>query len=388
MMDLRHIIDDNFAIMSSPLKPLKNIKVLDFTRLIPGPFCTKILSDLGAEVFKIEDLQQGDYINAFAPHVFGGESVLNVYFNKNKKRLKLDFKSDAGREVILKLVKKADVVVESFRPGVMKSIGLDFAKLKKINPKIVYAAITGFGQEGALADRAGHDLNFLAVSGVLALYDKVPQYQLGDFVAGGLMAAFVIQSALMERSATRQGRYLDVNMTEGLGFLTQHLNFSAHGAELGVIQGVLARYQIYTTSDGKRVALAAFEEKFWQKFCDLLHKPDWKTAGHEPARNASLIQELRREFATRTAAEWRKFAEEHDVCLTMESDKADLRKLGLLKPVEIACDGEKLKFEETPLFGSAPKQSYARAGHHTMAVLKSLGFTAKQLADLKKQGVI
>lgn len=370
------------------LKPLKNIKVLDFTRLIPGPFCTKILSDLGADVIKIEDLKRGDYVNAFAPHVFGEESILNVYFNKNKKRLKLDFKNEMGRDVILKLVKKADVLVESFRPGVMKTMGLDYAKLKKINPKLVYASITGFGQEGVLSHQAGHDLNFLAASGMMALHDKVPQYQAGDFVAGGLMAAFAIQSALMERAKTRQGRYLDVSMTEGLSFLAQHLHFSTHGAELGAIQGVLARYQIYATSDGKRVALAAFEEKFWQKFCDLLHKPDWKTARHEPARNASLIQELRREFAMRTAAEWRKFAEEHDVCLTVESDKGDLRKLGLLKSVEVACEGEKLKFEETPLFGGAPKQSYARAGYHNAAVLKSFGFTAKQVASLKAQGVI
>ena len=369
-------------------KPLKNIKVLDFTRLIPGPFCTKILSDLGADVIKIEDLNRGDYVNAFAPHVFGKESVLNVYFNKNKKRFKLDCKNPAGQDVILKLVKKADVLVESFRPGVMKTMGLDYAKLKKINSKLVYASITGFGQDGALAHKAGHDLNFLAVSGLMTLHDKVPQYQLGDFVAGGFMATFAIQSALMERARTRQGRYLDVSMTEGLSFLAQHLHFSAHAVELGAIQGVLARYQIYVTSDGKRVALAAFEEKFWQKFCDLLHRPDWKTAGHEPARNASLIQELRREFATRTANEWRKFAEEHDVCLTMESDKGDLRRLGLLKSVEVACEGEKLKFEETSLFGGAPKQSYARSGQHNVTILKSFGFTAKQIADLKKQGVI
>ena len=271
----------------SPL-PLSGIRVLDLSHLLPGPLCTLILADLGADVLKIERGPHGD-LNRQIPPFSHGLSTYFMMLNRNKKSLVLDLKSEAGKRHFLSLVKKADVVVENFRPGVMKRLGLDYPSLSRINPSLIYCAISGYGQKGPWQEAAGHDLNYIAMTGILegASYPqkKRPMLptQLSDIVGGSLLPSISILSALHLRQKTKKGCFIDSAMLPGTMLLMMMISGKVFvtGEELyqenDRMTGKYPNYRIYPTRDDKAMALAAIEPKFWKEFCRVIGKKEFES---------------------------------------------------------------------------------------------------------------
>ena len=240
--------------------PLAGYKVLDFTRLLPGSFCTMLLADYGAEVIKVEDTGRGDYSRNIGVEA-GGQSLTFAQLNRNKKSISVDLKTEAGKQIINNLIEKSDVLIESFRPGTTKRIGIDYESAKEVNSQIIYCSITGYGQDGPYSDKAGHDINYLALSGLLSLNGKrnsspvIPAVQIADIGSGALMATTGILMALLFRVTTKQGNRIDVSMTDGLlnwqsVFLPEYL-FNGNDLQRGelLLSGGLACYNIYETED-------------------------------------------------------------------------------------------------------------------------------------------
>src|SRR5439155_13050144 len=260
-------------------QPLSGIRILDLSRLLPGAYASQMLADYGADVIKIEEPGSGDYGRFMPPQLAGGMSLYFVAINRNKRSMTLNLKLQAGREIFLRMVRQADVVLESFRPGVMDRLGLGYEQLKEANPGIVYCGISGYGQDGPYRLRAGHDLNYAGYAGLLD-YNRgpggepaMPPTQLGDLAGGSYMAVIGILAAVVGRAQTGEGRKIDVSMTEGVMSL---LSLVA-GAYLNTgkaprpghsrLDGGLPCYNIYEAKDGKYVTLAALEPKFWNTFC-------------------------------------------------------------------------------------------------------------------------
>src|SRR5574338_215255 len=260
--------------VASPLADaLRGIRVLDLSRLLPGPYLTMVLADMGADVVKVEDPKLGDYLRAFPP-AKGGMSGRFLAINRGKRSLALDLKAAPARDAFLRMVEQADVVVESFRPGVMDKLGLGYATLAAKNPKIVVCSISGFGQTGPYVERAGHDLNYIALAGVLAMTGpaggapQMPGVQIADLAGGALWGATAILGALVGRDRTGKGAHLDISMTEGaLALLAAELgNLDCGvGATRGAsrLNGGVACYGIYKTKDARYLSVGALEPKFW-----------------------------------------------------------------------------------------------------------------------------
>jgi alpha-methylacyl-CoA racemase len=332
---------------------LDGLSVLDLTRLLPGGFCTLLLADLGADVLKVEDPQGGDYIRWMPPY-YGGDAerangTASAYFlalNRNKRSVKLNLKDEAGREKLLRLVEGHDVLVESFRPGVMDRLGVGYDVLRERNPSLVYCAISGYGQDGPLIARSGHDTNYLALAGLLGLTGRregppiQSAGQIADLGGGGLMAAIGILAALHERERSGEGQLVDISMTDGsISWLSMVIaryfceGITPRRGEIELAGGILC-YFPYETSDGKWVALGALEPKFWQNWCDGVGRPDLKDKQFEhPESDAG--REVALVFKERTRDEWATFAAEHDCCLepvldldeTLESELVKARRM-------------------------------------------------------------
>ena len=303
---------------------LSGIQIVDFTNLLPGPYATMRLSDLGAEVVKVEPPNGGDPARYTGPVVSGSGVVFTA--NSRKKRcVVIDLKTDTGQEQALSLVKGADVVIEGFRPGVMKRFGLDYKSVSVINPKVVYCSLTGYGQSGPFANQAGHDLNYMSISGMLAqLRDNkgepiVPSVQFADLI-GGIAASEAILAALVKRERTGEGSYIDVAMTDALiGMLHVHalLQYET-GEEHGIpeLNGSLVCYHLYQTKDGRTFSLGALESKFWRNFCEAVGKPEWASAGLTEAADENPVYEgVKSLFLSKPFAEWLVFSENVDCCL-------------------------------------------------------------------------
>ncbi len=307
-------------------KPLSGIRILDLTRLFPGPLCTLHLGDLGADVIKIEDTHAGDYAR-HSPPLQKNLSSFFLAINRNKRSLVLDLSVDKGKKIFMKLTEKADVIIESFRPGVMQKLGIDYQTIHKINPKIIYCSITGYGQSGTNKDKAGHDLNFIAEAGVLHRNrnekPQIPNFQIGDIVGGSLNAAMGIMAAIIQRGKTGEGQYLDVSIYDGL--ISHSVIALSHmksketlGFETsGMLYGDLHSYNIYETKDHRFIALAALEFKFWQRFCIAANKTQWLSKhivfGPESQK---LKLELSDFFSSKNLAEWMEVFKDSDCCLS------------------------------------------------------------------------
>lgn len=302
--------------------PLQNLMVLDFTKLLPGPLCTRILADKGADIIKIESPNSPDSIRNFPPFE-GDKSLFYLGLNRNKKSYKIDFQNEAGREKLYELIAEADVLVEQFRPGVMKAFGLDYETVREINPQLIYVSITGYGQSGKFASEPGHDINYMARSGVLSqIKDKkgrpfVPAVQIADIVGGSMHAIQEILLALLDCYQNDQGKFIDVNMTGGV---TQLMSLSAlHKQGSGseddfVLNGKFVNYSIYQSKEGVNFALGALEPKFWNCFCKHIGKEEWKS--RVLSNDTEHIAELENLFASQDAAYWRKIEQAGDACLT------------------------------------------------------------------------
>ncbi|MBM4360116.1 MAG: CoA transferase [Deltaproteobacteria bacterium] len=316
------------------MRPLHGIRVLDLSRLIPGPFATLVLADLGAQVDKIEDAGAGDYLRFFPP-LCGDVSAGFHLLNRDKRSAVIDLKKPEGKAAFLGLLAGYDVLVEQFRPGVMDRLGLSHASLRERFPRLVICAVTGYGQDGPYASQAGHDLNFLARAGLLGAMGpadgppQVPGFQLAD-VSGAMWAVIAILAALRQRDATGQGSVCDVAMSEGaLGFAALSLAGGMAGVTEprgeGLLTGGIAPYRTYLTEDGQAVALAALEPKFWATFCAGVGLACDGEALVPGPHQAALIERLAATFASRTRDEWRAFGAAHDCCLTVVVRPEELR---------------------------------------------------------------
>ncbi len=390
--------------------PLDGIRVLDLSRLLPGPFCSLLLADYGAEVVKVEDTGAGDYVRWAAPGVEGVEdsarSVRFLALNRNKASVRLDLKDPAGKEAFLTLVEGADVVLESFRPGVMDRLGVGYEALRARNGRIVLCAISGYGADGPLAVRAGHDMNYLGRVGLLGLTgeaDGPPVQsagQIADVGGGALMAAFGILAALRERDRSGAGQFVDVSMADGaLSWLAMDAARALHGemprrGELP-LSGSLVCYRPYACADGW-VTLGALEPKFFAAFCRGVGREDLTGAQFE-APGSAAHTELEAIFRSRTRAEWERFAGEHDCCLepVLELEEAlaselvrargmvvELDQPGAREPVRLL--GPPVKLSRTP--ADPHRRPAPGLGEDTEAELAAAGYTAGEIAALLEAG--
>lgn len=377
---------------------LSGIRVLDLTRLLPGPYATLLLADLGADVLKIEEPRLGDPVRAVPPFREGRSARFEA-LNRNKKSLTLDLKKPEGLRVFYKLVERSDVVVEGFRPGVAGRLGIDYERVRAVNPRIVYCSLSGYGQTGPYRDHVGHDINYVARAGLLSLtgYPEpaVPGVPIAD-MAGAMFAAFSIVSALLarERSPSREGFYLDVSLTDAvISWLSLHFAETlttrrAVRPEEQVLTGAYPCYALYETKDGGRLAVGALEEKFWQRLCEALGVPEFSSHQFDPQKRAKIFSKLREIFRSKTREEWLRELDPREVpvapLLSLEEVAQDehvrarglLRPPGIAFPVRISPQGER---DERP----AP-----RLGEHTQSVLEELGYSRAEIDELRVKGVI
>jgi alpha-methylacyl-CoA racemase len=395
--------------------PLEGVKVLDLTRLLPGPFCTLLFADLGADVLKVEDPNGGDYIR-WMPPFYGAEAerangTASAYFlalNRGKKSIRLNLRDERGREVLSRLAERHDVLIESFRPGVMNRLGVGYDAVRERNPKLVYCSISGYGQHGPLRDRAGHDTNYLALAGLMGLTGRrggppiQPAGQIADLGGGGMMAAIAILAALHAVDAGGEGRHIDISMTDGsLSWLSMVVaryfceGKVPHRGE-GELSGGIVSYFLYETKDGKWVALGALEPKFWQAWCDGVGREDLKQKQFEHPTSATG-EEVAAVFSSRTRDEWVEFAAKHDCCLEPILDLDEAVSSELFAAREMIAELEQpgagaVKQVATPIaFAGENKPAPGPApalGEQTDAVLAEVGYGRGEISALREAGVI
>lgn len=378
---------------------LDGIRVLDLSRLLPGPYLTMVLADLGADVVKVEDPKVGDYMRAFPP-AKAGISGRFLAVNRGKRSLALDLKDPRARDAFLAMVERSDVVVESFRPGVMAKLGLDYDTLAARNPRIVLCSISGYGQTGTYVHRAGHDLNYIALGGVLAMGAEragaapaMPGVQIADLAGGALWSATGILAALVGRERTGRGAHLDISMTEGAMALLAaelgNLDCGAHptrGTE--TLNGGLACYSVYRTADGRYLSVGALEPKFWIAFNTAIgRKPDVSEIIAPPARQAEVRAEIQAILSTRTRDEWAALLAAHDCCCepVLELDELPAHPLHQAREVFVTVDGGAagpLQQLRTPLGPPARPTAPPTHGQHSRDVLADYGFGADEIAAL------
>ena len=361
------------------------------------------LADMGADVVKIEDTGAGDYAREIGP-MHEGTSVFFRLVNRNKRGMRLDLKNPKGREVFLRLSKKADVVVEGFRPGVMKKLALDYEAVAKINPRIVYCSISGYGQDGPYAQRAGHDINYIGYAGVgdqigTAEAPVVPNFQIADLLGGALTPVMGILAALIDVRSSGRGRHVDVAMTDAvfahaifplLGFL-EHGKTPARGT--GMLDGGLPCYNVYRTRDERWMAVGALERKFWEALCDILGCPDLKGKHIVYGEEARPVKErLAAAFASHTQHEWSEIFARADCCVSpiLSVDEAleneQLRARGMVISKEgLTQVASPVKFSE---FEFAIERPAPGSGEHTDEVLREAGFRDAEIAALRRNAVI
>jgi crotonobetainyl-CoA:carnitine CoA-transferase CaiB-like acyl-CoA transferase len=391
--------------------PLAGVRVLDLSRLLPGGFCSLLLADFGAEVLKVEDTGAGDYVR-WAPPLYedaepSAQSALFLSLNRNKRSIRINLKEPDGRDVLLRLARDYDVVLESFRPGVLDRLGVGYEALRAANPGIVYCAITGYGQDGPYTQRSGHDMNYLGLVGLLGLTGErggppiQSAGQIADIGGGALMAAFGILAALRERDRSGEGQQVDVSMADGaLSWLA--MVAARHFAD-GVVPkrgdlelaGRLICYRPYACRDGW-VTLGALEPKFWHAWCQGVGREDLIEKQFE-APGSDAHAEVERVFLERTRDEWQTFASEHDCCLepVLDLDEALDSELVRAREMVVELDqpgtggvrqlGVPVKLSRTPGGVHSPGPVL---GEHTDEVLAGAGFSETEVAALKESGAV
>jgi len=384
------------------VKPLQGIKILDLSQLLPGPLCTQMLADYGADVIKIEPItgEFGRIANTKGP---GGNSHHYFNVNRNKKSLALDLKSNEGKEILKKLVEHADVIFEQYRPETMNNLGLGYEELKKVNDRIIYCALTGYGYSGPLKMTAGHDNNYLSIAGILGITGTkeapgLAGIQIADVAGGTLHAVIAILMALRARELTGKGQFCDVGMLDGCS-TTLAYTLADYWANDKVPQragedlnGGLGCYQIYKTADNKYVALGAMEPKFWHDFCKKIGKEEWtgKNLIKEPVFQNGIIQYLSNMFQTKTQADWVAYFANDDICFTpvlgvdeaIEHPQMVEREL-VIKVENFGGTGKAALFPGLPIkLSETPGEAvlkFSNLGQDTSDILRNIGYTDEQI---------
>jgi crotonobetainyl-CoA:carnitine CoA-transferase CaiB-like acyl-CoA transferase len=402
--------------MASPA-PLTGIKVLDLTKLAPGPHCTMILGDLGADIIKVEEpgpptgrrAQQAGSAGARmpAPGGFGG-SPYNA-LNRNKKSIGINLKSDIGSEIYSKLAAQTDVIVEEYRPGVAKRLGIDYETLAPRNPRLIYCAITGYGQDGPAKNLVGHDLNYIATAGALSLLGRpgqlptIPHNLIADYAGGGMHGAIGILAALMARHQTGKGQYVDISMLDGTMLLLAQTfaSFYASGnlPNRGetMLDGGIPNYNVYLTKDDKYVTIGSLEPWFYANLCKALGLEQYAGDEYNSAKHPEIKRAFGNAFRTKTRDEWVRILSETDICvgpmLTLDevADNPQVRARRMIVELDTADGGKvkqvgiSVKLSATP--GSI--RSLAPAlGQHSDEILGGLGYKAADIARWREEGSV
>ena len=387
------------------MKPLDNITVLDLTRLLPGAVATMTLGDFGARVIKIEEPGTGDPAR--------GMGYRSAYFfatNRNKQSVAIDLKKPAGRAVFLKLVERADVVVEGNRPGVMKRLGLDYETLCTVNPRIVYCAITGYGQDGPYRHEAGHDINYIGIAGVLGLNGAkdsapvIPGVQIADLAGGSMQAVIGILLALAARGRSGEGQMVDISMMDGALAMMQIplATYFATGKmpQRGneTLSGRYACYNVYETSDGKYLSLGALEPKFWVNTCTTIGREDLIQLQYaEGTIQDECLATMRAIFKSKPASEWLESFKGVDACLMPINDASELindpqvQHRGLIAELDHPVEGRLRQIAQTVRLNGTPatiEQPPPQLAAHTRVVLSEAGLTDDFINQLARDGVI
>ena len=399
-----------------PQPPLAGIKVLDLTKLAPGPFCTMILGDLGADVIKIEEpgpptgrrAEQAGKARTEGPGAAFSGSPFNA-LNRNKKSIGLNLKSGPGKEVFRRMVQRADVLVQEYRPGVAERLGIGYEQMSIRNDRLIYCAITGYGQDGPYRNLVGHDLNYIATAGVLSILGRagqlptIPHNLIADYAGGGMHAAIGILAALVARVQTGRGQYVDIAMMDGsMALMAQSFaSFFANGRLPArgetPLDGAIPNYNVYETKDGRIITIGAIEPWFFANLCRALGREDLVEHEYNSAKRAEIHEFFRDTFRTRTRDEWFEILSRTDICVgkmnTLDEVEADPQVQARKMIVELdAPDGRKVKqvgisvkLSETP--GSI--RSLAPAlGQHTEEIMHGLGYSDEQIEKWRTDGSV
>lgn len=385
------------------MQALEGIKIIDFSKWLPGQYCGMVLGDFGADVIKVEDVK-GDVTRGFTPAKEAGMSYWHLMLNRNKRGITVNLKTPAGREVLLLLLKEADVFLEGFRPGYLKMLGLDYESVSKINPRLIYCSITGFGPEGKYKHMPSHDLNVIGLAGVAAPEDgtdiSVPSVQVAA-LGGSLNAISGILMALYARERTGKGQLVNVDLYS-----------SAINAEITAISSVIGcretgmpsfgrtashYYSVYKTKDGRYLSIGTIEPKFWQKMCRLIDLPELESRQFDFAHSAEIKEKLAAAFAGKTQAEWLELIGKDEFCVTPIRTLQEALDSSLTTEQSQMLVTKKEDFGDYTYVKSAAKLSDTpgtirkRApylGEHTQEVLESAGYTKEEIAAMHEKGEI
>ncbi|MDX2439142.1 MAG: CaiB/BaiF CoA-transferase family protein, partial [Desulfobacterales bacterium] len=376
---------------------LSGIKVLDLSRLLPGPYCSMILADHGARVIAIEDKR------------FMDDGLFFSQLYRNKEHMSLNLKTEEGKKIFFRLANDADVILEGFRPGVVQRLGVDYDTVLKVNPKIIYCSISGYGQTGEYRDRAGHDVNYLSISGALDLIGQanhppsIPGIQIADIAGGGMNAAIGILMALFSRERTGKGQYIDISMTDGLvsfmpfAFFFKQITGQFPKRGDSILSHRYACYNTYETADGRYISVGTVENRFWENLCKFLEVPEYTPLQYDENRRQEIIDFMKTTFRKKTFKQWKKDLAGIDACCEPIQNFSEVLKNPLFREREMIVEvtgkdgiktlviGVPVKLSETPGSVITPPVAF---GENTEAILKELGYSKKQIKELSDMEVI
>ena len=389
--------------------PLEGIKIIDLSRLAPGPYCSMVLGDLGADVLLVE-APEGATSSAKRPSSVEDEARRIAFdaLRRNKQSLVVNLKEERGRRILHRLAENSDVLLEGFRPGVMARLGADFEVLHQINPRLVYCSLSGYGQTGPYAQRVGHDINYIALAGMLAAIGTpekpaIPLNIVADFAGGGLMAAMSILAALLARHKTGHGQHIDIAMTDGVLYLmAMAVSRMLAGEPAPVphnnyLNGLLPQFDTYRCQDGQFISLGSLETKFWENLCRAMDCTQYSQRPFDPAIFGEAREHFRKRFLTKTRAEWMKLLGEEEICIApvLRLDEALRDPHNVARQmVETVQDP---RFGAVPQIGIGPKFSATPGavrspsvmpGANSADVLTGLGYTREDIQELFEEGIV
>lgn len=401
-------MNTDFAKEHAMSGPLQGLKILDFTTLLPGPYATMALSDMGADVLRIVSRSRPDVVAYIPPYVPGTEmSAAFTYLGRGKRCMTMNLKDSRAVRIVHQLIADFDILIEQFRPGVMAKFGLDYLRLKKVNPSLIYCSLTGYGQTGPLRDRAGHDINYLARSGIMSYSGKresgpsLTGMQIADIASGSNNAIIGILAAVVCRHKTGKGQHIDISMTDGMiAFNAMYgANFLVDGQdpvrEKTLLNGG-SLYDFYETKDGEYLSVGSIEPQFFAAFCKTINCPDLIPGGIEPPDIATVKQHVREIIKTKTRDEWMEEFRKVDACVEPvlslsealkdihERERGMVVEVGLPDGSKVRQLGSPIKFSETP---PEYKNACAPPGIHTKEVLLQLGYSKEEIDEFEKTGM-